>query len=39
MRSRFARVMAFSPDGRRLFTGFVRGPGIIWDLAHVVVGR
>ncbi len=27
-----AGVMAFSPDGNRLFTGFGRGTGIIWDV-------
>src|SRR5262249_16917573 len=27
-----ANVMAFSPDGNRLFTGFVRGTAIIWDV-------
>ena len=29
-----AHVMAFSPDGRRLFTGFWRGSGIIWDVSR-----
>ena len=27
-----ATVMAFSPDGVRLFTGFDRGAGIIWNV-------
>ncbi len=27
-----AGVMAFSPDGNRLFTGFSRGSGIVWDV-------
>ena len=27
-----ADVMVFSPDGRRLFTGFGRGTGIVWDV-------
>ena len=27
-----ADVMAFSPDGTRLFTGFDRGSGIVWDV-------
>ena len=27
-----AAVMAFSPDGTRLFTGFNRGSGIVWDV-------
>jgi WD40 repeat protein len=27
-----AHVLAFSPDGNRLFTGFVRGTAIIWDV-------
>ena len=27
-----ASVMAFSPDGTRLFTGFGRGSGIVWDV-------
>jgi WD40 repeat protein len=26
-----ASVMAFSPDGKRLLTGFGRGSGIVWD--------
>ena len=25
-------VMAFSPDGTRLFTGFDRGTGMVWDV-------
>jgi len=25
-------VMVFSPDGTRLFTGFIRGSGIVWDV-------
>ena len=28
-----ASVMAFSPDGTRLFTGFDRGSGIVWDVS------
>ena len=27
-----ASVMAFSPDGKRLFTGFGRGSGIVWNM-------
>lgn len=27
-----AGVMSFSPDGKRLFTGFHRGSGIVWDV-------
>jgi WD40 repeat protein len=27
-----AHVLAFSPDGTRLFTGFGRGTGIVWDV-------
>ena len=27
-----ASVMEFSPDGIRLFTGFGRGSGIVWDV-------
>jgi len=27
-----ASVMVFSPDGDRLFTGFGRGSGIVWDV-------
>jgi WD40 repeat protein len=27
-----ASVMEFSPDGLRLFTGFGRGSGIVWDV-------
>ena len=27
-----ASVMVFSPDGNRLFTGFGRGSGIVWDV-------
>jgi hypothetical protein len=27
-----ATVMAFSPDGNRLFTGFDLGSGIVWDV-------
>ncbi len=27
-----ASVLAFSPDGTRLFTGFTRGTGIVWDV-------
>jgi WD40 repeat protein len=27
-----AGLMAFSPDGSRLFTGFHRGSGIVWDV-------
>jgi WD40 repeat protein len=27
-----ANVMAFSPDGKRLFTGFNRGSGTVWDV-------
>jgi WD40 repeat protein len=27
-----AQLMAFSPDGKRLFTGFSRGSGIVWDV-------
>jgi WD40 repeat protein len=26
------RVMVFSPDGARLFTGFDRGSGMVWDV-------
>jgi len=29
-----ARVMAFSPDGKRLFTGSERGIGVVWDVTH-----
>ncbi len=29
-----ARVMVFSPDGKRLLTGFGRGSGIVWDVRH-----
>ena len=29
-----ASVMAFSPDGTRLFTGFNRGSGIVWDVGR-----
>ena len=25
-------VMAFSPDGTKLFTGFHRGSAIVWDV-------
>ena len=32
------RLLVFSPDGRRLFTGFDRGSGIVWDVA-VTMGR
>jgi WD40 repeat protein len=28
-------VMTFSPDGKRLFTGFGRGSGIVWDVRRV----
>ena len=27
-----AVVLAFSPDGTRLFTGFHRGTAIVWDV-------
>ncbi|MFI5456684.1 MAG: WD40 repeat domain-containing protein [Isosphaerales bacterium] len=27
-------VMVFSPDGKRLFTGFGRGSGIVWDVGR-----
>ena len=26
------RLMVFSPDGRKLFTGFDRGSAIVWDV-------
>jgi WD40 repeat protein len=29
-----ASVMAFSPDGKRLFTGFHRGSAIVWDVSR-----
>ena len=29
-----AGVMAFSPDGKQLFTGFSRGTGIVWDVCR-----
>jgi WD40 repeat protein len=28
------RLLAFSPDGTRLFTGFDRGSAIVWDVRH-----
>jgi WD40 repeat protein len=31
-----ASVMVFSPDGKRLFTGFGRGSGIVWDIRRMV---
>jgi WD40 repeat protein len=29
---RRAQVLAFSPDGTKLFTGFSGGSGIVWDV-------
>jgi WD40 repeat protein len=29
-----ASVLAFSPDGTKLFTGFHRGNAIVWDVRH-----
>jgi WD40 repeat protein len=29
-----AGVMSFSPDGKRLFTGFHRGSAIVWDVSR-----
>ena len=31
--------MVFSPDGTRLFTGFHRGFGIVWDVRRVRKGQ
>ena len=34
-----ASVMAFSPDGTRLFTGFGRGSGIVWNMLRGAKGH